>query len=610
MGTKGSLARSEPAAVPASSARDQITPDSDGPSPVEELDGGGAPGDRSLVLPVQRIAQTSSAALVESQRPFAVNGHVKDVDGVPVAGATVCLAARLNRSKVFQAEVLTDSAGDFFIDAGAIGELAGLSPRQSLHLWIEAHSVDFSRASRFYKLEAKGESSSTMNMMVRPVRGKSVRGRLCNSDGDPIEEVEIHYRAPRIPKKIKAGLGGWFVVGDLPEVGELKLHAESPSSGLLNETFDLALLAPHADLGTLTCRASGVLAGTVVGLDGSGLEGERVLAAEHDAPPTRTREVTSGPGGHFRFQSLDPDAEYRMSTSKTSPSSILFRPSRADVVLEVPVYGCSLVLVDAEGQPLPSATCRVSPSRQPSPSGAESIFPKGLSTTRIGPGRFAVQSETRAALSVLARAAAGEVQWRKMVELQLGATGAEHVVVLEPERSVTLEVHWSTEDGLPLRNWTAVAEDLRPGRKHERVHFDSRDGQLSPGEYEIKFTPPEDGRSLATHHETLTVPDTPRFTIKLPDAIAGGQLEFQCKGDPSRTDYLAFVVPRGKRSIDQSLMTVMAELENVRIRATVLPPGPYDAIVILGGEGGEPPFKRIYEVTVEAGKIITVEFEE
>lgn len=239
-----------------------------------------------------RIAAQASSARTHTilMNPLSIlRGQVVDETNAPVAGASVRIV--LERPQAAQKAVLFDSAisdttGSFLL------RVPPADPEQRSGILLKAHAEQYPE-----RAQSIGNSTS---ITIRLLRGIAVRGKVYDSEGNPLEGVHV---APGEGNQFAlSDSTGAFALGPVSRYGHLTARRTGyvEAGHMLNAPRD-ALVADVNFVLKRGPQPGAAIAGKV--LDSSGMPVSNAwVSVSH-------RECWTSPGGEFRFEGLPADGQ-------------------------------------------------------------------------------------------------------------------------------------------------------------------------------------------------------------------------------------------------------------------------------------------------------------
>ncbi|WP_163988832.1 carboxypeptidase-like regulatory domain-containing protein [Pyxidicoccus caerfyrddinensis] len=323
---------SDDARRPVAGARVALYPEGDSPMGLETVTdtegryrlGPVEPGTWAFALqadryvdPPERLTRTLAPGMgpldFTLARASAITGNVTDAEGRPVRGVELFLMRPTSDDDERQLETSTDEDGRFVLDAEAPGDFV-VAVRGSDHL------------DATFPVRAPSED---VHLTLRS--GASVKGRVVDADGLPLENFLVELLAPELDEEVNRDAwtdaqGRFQLRGVKP--GRYVLQAAMEDQGFMRRPWrEVALSDGEQAEVELRLAPERSLSGVVVDGSGQPVDGAliRIHPPEEGVPPWKRegrrridgppRGILSGPHGRFTVWHLA-EPEYNVAASK------------------------------------------------------------------------------------------------------------------------------------------------------------------------------------------------------------------------------------------------------------------------------------------------------
>ncbi len=331
------------------------------------------------------LAETETARVTVELTPGAVlEGTVRDEAGAPVAGAGI---------SVFPADfqggqieyLTTDPSGKYRFDY--------LPVDKGLLLMISHDGFVDAREPVTLSAAAAGEASEKSLDLVLKTRphGGTVKGTVTDRNGKPIAGATLRNSgwSSRDVRRATTDASGQFILDDVFE-GPRRREMVVKAKGFAPNLFSLEPgTREKPEVRSIVLQPGHHIRGRVVDADGRPVDGARVSASGGDGGDMDIGDyVTTDSEGRFTFDSLLPDATFRISKDGYSELDdqhlVLDGDEEIVVTLESAAVIHGRVVDAATGRPVPvfNVMMTFSPDRQAGDpgshlSGARSTSPEG-----------------------------------------------------------------------------------------------------------------------------------------------------------------------------------------------------------------------------------------
>ena len=259
---------------------------------------------------------------------LAIRGRVTDVDGVGIGGARVTATAE-SAAPYSPFEATSDADGGF--------AARGLEDDA---YELVASAPGFARASATAR-------AGDQDVELRLEAAGEIGGRVVDADGRPVAEARVRAEPADASSRPRGRvLGsvedeeGRFLLRDVA-AGSWILRAETRGRGEASRPGVRVVAGRTTDAGTLVLDRGGVIRGTVVDTDGSGIPGATVQA-ERDLRSRGGRlQARSESGGRFELPGVPPG---RFAVFASHPAFASSEPVVAEVEPEAEPEAVRLVL--------------------------------------------------------------------------------------------------------------------------------------------------------------------------------------------------------------------------------------------------------------------------
>ena len=422
-----------------------------------------------------------------------VTGLALEINGdLPITEARVQVSYFFGdrRDRIALGSTVTDDAGRYVF---ALDQLELLSPASLVDAIVYCQLTEPGYAPEWSYAELREREGNAVTVDLNTSRGEAlVHGRVLDQDGEPIHRATVVLRSERgfsRASTLSARSGAFFVERETDHP-YCAVHVSHESYGQAKRVLEVASDALEVDLGDIVLEPRGILAGRVVGFDGSPLARVRVsaLPLEEDGPEHDAVEVFSGPGGGFRFANLAPLPHW-LDAGIGTESGPVVTPDHDGIELRVQHASARVTMRDAAGALVPGVDLWVNRLElrdgRWKQAAREAVDEE---TTFDGVHHLLFAEVGTYALIAELEDRSGQI-WSARRRVTIERRHHEFDLQLKQETRVPLDISVTRPDGTSLASWTVRVVAPEADVRLASMSSDESGCEVIPGEWRFEVVP-------------------------------------------------------------------------------------------------------------------------